>query len=143
MTEINPSLPPAYADQLAEFHTPEEADAIALAAAAENTPAPAENTPAPAEEPKSYLELPGHDLLIPLAKLKTSDSFRLYGAFSVVLEHDTQSAQMFALADFLDENASKFISAERLADWENFAVAKNNNEVLDLLMPYFAEMGND
>lgn len=136
MTEINPSLPPAYADQLAEFHTPEEADAIALATASENTPAPA-------EEPKSYLELPGHDLLIPLEKLKTSDSFRLYGAFSVVLEHDTQSAQMFALADFLDENASKFISAERLADWENFAVAKNNNEVLDLLMAYFAEMGND
>lgn len=137
MTEINPSLPPVYADQLAELHTPEQADAIALAAAA------AENTPAPAEEPKSYLELPGHDLLIPLEKLKTSDSFRLYGAFSVVLEHDTQSAQMFALADFLDENASKFISAERLADWENFAVAKNNNEVLDLLMAYFAEMGND
>ncbi|WP_311474202.1 hypothetical protein [uncultured Rothia sp.] len=136
MTEINPSLPPVYADQLAELHTPEQADAIALAAAAENTPAPT-------EEPKSYLELPGHDLLIPLEKLKTSDSFRLYGAFSVVLEHDTQSAQMFALADFLDENASKFISAERLADWENFAVAKNNNEVLDLLMAYFAEMGND
>jgi len=60
-----------------------------------------------------------------------------------VLEHDTQSAQMFALADFLDENASKFISAERLADWESFAVAKNNNEVLDLLMAYFSEMGND
>lgn len=136
MTEINPSLPPVYADQLAELNTPEQADAIALAAAAENTPAPA-------EEPKSYLELPGHDLLIPLEKLKTSDSFRLYGAFSVVLEHEAQSAQMFALADFLDENASKFISAERLADWENFAVAKNNNEVLDLLMAYFAEMGND
>lgn len=136
MTEINPSLPPVYADQLAELHTPEQADAIALAAGAENTPAPT-------EEPKSYLELPGHDLLIPLEKLKTSDSFRLYGAFSVVLEHDTQSAQMFALADFLDENASKFISAEHLADWENFAVAKNNNEVLDLLMAYFAEMGND
>lgn len=138
MTEINPSLPPAYTDQLAEFNTPEQADAISLANAAA-----AENTPAPAEEPKSYLELPGHDLLIPLEKLKTSESFRLYGAFSVVLEHDTQSAQMFALADFLDENASKFISAERLADWENFAVAKNNNEVLDLLMAYFAEMGND
>ena len=136
MTEINPSLPPVYADQLAELHTPEQADAIALAAAAENTPAPP-------EEPKSYLELPGHDLLIPLEKLKTSDSFRLYGAFSVVLEHEAQSAQMFALADFLDENASKFISAERLADWENFAVAKNNSEVLDLLMAYFAEMGND
>lgn len=139
MTEINPSLPPAYADQLAEFHTPAEADAIALAAAAENTPAP----PAPPEEPKSYLELPGHDLLIPLEKLKTSESFRLYGAFSLVLEHEAQSAQMFALGDFLDEYASKFISAERLADWENFAVAKNNNEVLDLLMAYFAEMGND
>lgn len=136
MTEINPSLPPAYADQLAEFHTPAEADAIALAAAAENTPAPS-------EEPKSYLELPGHDLLIPLEKLKTSESFRLYGAFSLVLEHEAQSAQMFALGDFLDEYASKFISAERLADWENFAVAKNNNEVLDLLMAYFAEMGND
>nr|DAS22690.1 MAG TPA: hypothetical protein [Caudoviricetes sp.] len=143
MTEINPSLPPAYADQLAEFHTPEEADAIAFAAAAENTQAPAENAPAPTEEPKSYLELPGHDLLIPLEKLKTSDSFRLYGAFSIVLEHETQSAQMFALGDFLDEYASKFVSAERLADWENFAVAKNNNEVLDLLMAYFAEMGND
>lgn len=136
MTEIIPALPPAYADQLAEFHTPEEADAIATASAAENTPAPN-------EEPKSYLELPGHDLLIPLEKLKTSDSFRLYGAFSVVLEHDTQSAQMFALADFLDENASKFISAERLADWESFAVAKNNSEVLDLLMAYFSELGND
>lgn len=136
MTEINPALPPAYADQLAEFHTPEEADAIATAAAAENIPAPA-------EEPKSYLELPGHDLLIPLEKLKTSDSFRLHGAFSIVLEHETQSAQMFALGDFLDEYASKFVSAERLADWENFAVAKNNNEVLDLLMAYFAEMGND
>lgn len=136
MTEINPSLPPAYADQLAEFHTPEQADAISIAAAAENTPAPA-------EEPKSYLELPGHDLLIPLEKLKTSDSFRLYGAFSRVLEHEAQSAQMFALGDFLDEYASKFVSAERLADWENFAVAKNNNEVLDLLMAYFAEMGND
>lgn len=136
MTEINPSLPPAYADQLAEFHTPEQADAIALAAAAENTPAPS-------EEPKSYLELPGHDLLIPLEKLKTSESFRLYGAFSLVLEHEAQSAQMFALGDFLDEYASKFVSAERLADWENFAVAKNNNEVLDLLMAYFAEMGND
>lgn len=136
MTEINPSLPPAYADQLAEFHTPEQADAIALAAAAENTPAPS-------EEPKSYLELPGHDLLIPLEKLKTSESFRLYGAFSLVLEHKAQSAQMFALGDFLDEYASKFVSAERLADWENFAVAKNNNEVLDLLMAYFAEMGND
>ena len=136
MTEINPSLPPAYADQLAELHTPEQADAIALATAAENTPTPT-------EEPKSYTELPGHDLLIPLEKLKTSESFRLYGAFSVVLEHDAQSAQMFALADFLDENASKFISAERLADWENFAVAKNNSEVLDLLMAYFAEMGND
>ena len=136
MTEINPSLPPSYADQLAEFRTPEQADAIAFAAAAENTPAPA-------EEPKSYLELPGHDLLIPLEKLKTSDSFRLYGAFSIVLEHETQSAQMFALGDFLDEYASKFVSAERLADWENFAVAKNNNEVLDLLMAYFAEMGND
>ena len=136
MTEINPSLPPVYADQLAELHTPEQADAIALAAAAENTTAPA-------EEPKSYLELPGHDLLIPLEKLKTSDSFRLYGAFSLVLEHKTQSAQMFALGDFLDEYASKFISAERLADWESFAVAKNNNEVLDLLMAYFAEMGND
>nr|DAV69167.1 MAG TPA: hypothetical protein [Caudoviricetes sp.] len=136
MTEINPSLPPSYADQLAEFHTPEQADAIALATAAENTPAPA-------EEPKSYLELPGHDLLIPLEKLKTSDSFRLYGAFSLVLEHEAQSAQMFALGDFLDEYASKFVSAERLADWEDFAVAKNNNEVLDLLMAYFAEMGND
>ena len=136
MTEINPSLPPVYADQLAELHTPEQADAIALAAAAENTPAPA-------EESKSYLELPGHDLLIPLEKLKTSDSFRLYGAFSVVLEHEAQSAQMFALGDFLDEYASKFISAERLADWENFAVAKNNSEVLDLLMAYFSEMGND
>lgn len=135
MTETYPELPPAYADQLAELSTPEQADAAARAA--ESTPE------APAEEPKSYLELPGHDLLIPLEKLKTSDSFRLYGAFSVVLEHDTQSAQMFALADFLDENASKFISAERLADWENFAVAKNNNEVLDLLMAYFAEMGND
>lgn len=138
MTEINPSLPPAYADQLAEFNTPEQADTIALANAAA-----AENTPAPAEEPKSYLELPGHDLLIPLEKLKTSESFRLYGAFSVVLEHDSQSAQMFALADFLDENASKFILAERLADWESFAVAKNNSDVLDLLMAYFAEMGND
>lgn len=138
MTEINPSLPPAYADQLAEFHTPAEADAIALANAAA-----AENTPAPAEEPKSYLELPGHDLLIPLEKLKTSDSYRLYGAFSVVLEHDTQSAQLFALADFLDEYASKFVLAERLADWESFAVAKNNSEVLDLLMTYFDEMGND
>lgn len=137
MTEINPSLPPAYADQLAEFHTPAEADAIALANAA------AENTPAPAEEPKSYLELPGHDLLIPLEKLKTSDSYRLYGAFSVVLEHDTQSAQLFALADFLDEYASKFVLAERLADWESFAVAKNNSEVLNLLMTYFDEMGND
>jgi hypothetical protein len=136
LTEINPSLPPSYADQLAEFHTPEQADAIALATAAENTPAPA-------EEPKSYLELPGHDLLIPLEKLKTSDSFRLYGAFSLVLEHEAQSAQMFALGDFLDEYASKFVSAERLADWEDFAVAKNNNEVLDLLMAYFAEMGND
>ena len=136
MTEINPSLPPVYADQLAELHTPEQADAIALAATAENTPAPA-------EEPKSYLELPGHDLLIPLEKLKTSDSFRLYGAFSLVLEHKAQSAQMFALGDFLDEYAPKFISAERLADWENFAVAKNNNEVLDLLMAYFSEMGND
>lgn len=136
MTEINPALPPSYADQLAEFHTPEQADAIALATAAENTPAPA-------EEHKSYLELPGHDLLIPLEKLKTSESFRLYGAFSLVLEHEAQSAQMFALGDFLDEYASKFVSAERLADWENFAVAKNNNEVLDLLMAYFAEMGND
>ena len=139
MTEINPSLPPAYADQLAEFHTPEEADAHAHANAA---PA-AENVPAPAEEPKSYLDLPGHDLLIPLEKLKTSDSYRLYGAFSIVLEHETQSSQLFALADFLDENASKFISAERLADWEAFAVAKNNSNVLDLLMAYFSEMGND
>ena len=138
MTEINPSLPPAYADQLAEFHTPAEADAIALANAAA-----AENTPAPTEEPKSYLELPGHDLLIPLEKLKTSDSYRLYGAFSVVLEHETQSAQLFALADFLDEYASKFVLAERLADWESFAVAKNNSEVLNLLMAYFDEMGND
>ena len=138
MTEINPSLPPAYADQLAEFHTPAEADAIALANAAA-----AENTPAPTEEPKSYLELPGHDLLIPLEKLKTSDSYRLYGAFSIVLEHETQSAQLFALADFLDEYASKFVLAERLADWESFAVAKNNSEVLNLLMAYFDEMGND
>lgn len=136
MTENYTELPPAYADQLAELHTPEEADANALVTAAENTPAPA-------EEPKSYLELPGHDLLIPLEKLKTSDSFRLYGAFSVVLEHDTQSAQMFALADFLDENQARFIAPERLAEWEAFAVAKNNNEVLDLLMAYFAEMGND
>ena len=139
MTEINPSLPPAYADQLAEFHTPEQADEIALA----NAAAAAESTPAPAEEPKSYLELPGHDLLIPLEKLKTSDSYRLYGAFSIVLEHETQSAQLFALADFLDEYASKFVLAERLADWESFAVAKNNSEVLNLLMAYFDEMGND
>ena len=138
MTEINPSLPPAYADQLAEFHTPEQADEIALANAAA-----AANTPEPPEEPKSYLELPGHDLLIPLEKLKTSDSFRLYGAFSVVLEHETQSAQMFALADFLDEYAAKIILPERQADWEAFAVAKNNGNVLDLLMAYFSEMGND
>ena len=138
MTEINPSLPPAYADQLAEFNTPEQADAIALADAAA-----AESTPAPAEEPKSYLELPGHDLLIPLEKLKTSDSFRLYGAFSVVPEHKTQSAQMFALADFLDEYATKIVLPERQSDWEAFAVAKNNGNVLDLLTAYFSEMGND
>ena len=134
MTEINPSFPPAYADQLAEFSTPEQADAIARAAA--------ENPPAPAEEPKSYLELPAHDMLVPMEKLKTSDSLRLVAAFSSVMDADNQSEQLNALADFLDGYCDRFILPERLADWEAFAVAKNNHEVLDLLVSYFTEMGN-